>query len=206
MRVVIADDHAIIRDGIRLMLSGEPSIEVVAEATSGAELLEILESASADIVVLDLQMEGMGGLEVLERLGGVEGAPAVVVLTMHDDEGYLRRAVELGARGYVLKRSGRAELVAALKVVEAGGAHVDPHLTEMLVSLATDDSTDPGLDEDSMRLLRLLAAGLNNRQIMAETGWSEGITKSRTRALYRALGVSRRADAVATALRRRLVE
>ncbi len=208
MRVAIVDDHAIVREGIHLMLASDESIEVVAEASDGVELLDLLQKIDVDVVLLDLRMEGMGGLEVLEHLERMEAAPATVVLTMHDDPGYLRRAIELGARGYVLKRSGRAELVQALRTVASGGAHVDPYLAHALVDLATSgsDVSQLDLDEDSICLLRLLAAGEDNRTISEITGWSESRLRTRIRSLYERLGVTRRAEAVAAALRLHLID
>ncbi len=208
MRVVIVDDHAIVREGIHLMLAGDQSIEVVAEASDGVELLDLLKKIEVDVVLLDLRMEGMGGLEVLEHLERMEAAPATVVLTMHDDPGYLRRAIELGARGFVLKRSGRAELVEALRIVASGGAHVDPYLAHALVDLAKSKSnvSQLDLDEDSTRLLRLLAAGEDNRTIQEITGWSESRLRTRIRDIYERLGVTRRAEAVAAALRLHLID
>ena len=208
MRVAIVDDHAIVREGIQLMLANDQSIDVVAEASDGVELLDLLKEIEVDVVLLDLRMEGMGGLEVLEHLERMEAAPATVVLTMHDDPGYLRRAIELGARGFVLKRSGRAELVKALRIVASGGAHVDPYLAHALVDLAKSKSnvSQLDLDDDSIRLLRLLAAGADNRTIIETTGWSESALRTRIRSLYENLGVTRRAEAVAAALRLHLID
>ncbi len=208
MRVAIVDDHAIVREGIHLMLASDQSIEVVAEASDGVELLELLKKIEVDVVLLDLRMERMGGLEVLEHLERMEAAPATVVLTMHDDPGYLRRAIELGARGFVLKRSGRAELVKALRIVASGGAHVDPYLSDALVDLAKCKSNVSrlDLDEDSIRLLRMLAAGEDNRTISEMTGWSESRLRTRIRSLYETLSVTRRAEAVAAALRLHLID
>jgi len=208
MRVVIVDDHAIVREGIQLMLAGDESIETVGEASDGAALLDLLKETNVDVVLLDLRMEGMGGLEVLEHLDRMEAPPATIVLTMHDDPSYLRRAIELGASGFVLKRSGRAELVKALNTVASGGAYVDPHLAHSLVDLATSES-DVGqmdLDEDSIQLLRLLASGIGNRAIRGATGWSESNLRTRIRSLYAILGVNRRAEAVAAAMRLRLID
>ncbi len=208
MRVAIVDDHAIVREGIQLLLAGDESIETVGEASDGAALLDLLKETNVDVVLLDLRMEGMGGLEVLEHLDRMEAPPATIVLTMHDDPSYLRRAIELGASGFVLKRSGRAELVKALNAVASGGAYVDPHLAHALVDLAISES-DVGqmdLDEDSIRLLRLLASGIGNRAISETTGWSESNLRTRIRSLYASLGVNRRAEAVAAALRLRLID
>ena len=208
MRVVIVDDHAMVREGIQLMLASDESIEVVGEASDGLALLELLKETDVDVVLLDLRMEGMGGLEVLEHLDQMEAPPATIVLTMHDDPSYLRRAIELGACGFVLKRSGRAELVKALVAVASGGAYVDPHLAHALVDLATSESDigQTDLDEDSIRLLRLLASGVGNRMISETTGWSESNLRTRIRSLYASLGVNRRAEAVAAAMRLRLID
>jgi len=208
MRVVIVDDHAIVREGIQLMLAGDESIETVGEASDGAALLDLLKETNVDVVLLDLRMEGMGGLEVLEHLDRMEAPPATIVLTMHDDPSYLRRAIELGASGFVLKRSGRAELVKALNTVASGGAYVDPYLAHALMDLATSES-DVGqmdLDEDSIQLLRLLASGIGNRAIREATGWSESNLRTRIRSLYASLGVNRRAEAVVAAMRLRLID
>ncbi len=208
MRVAIVDDHAIVREGIQLMLANDDSIETVAEASDGAALLDLLKEIDVDVVILDLRMEGMGGLEVLEHLDRMEAPPATIVLTMHDDPSYLRRAIELGASGFVLKRSGRVELVKALNAAASGGAYVDPHLAHTLVDLVVSDS-DVGqmaLDEDSIRLLRLLASGMGNRAISDTTGWSESKLRTRIRSLYASLGVNRRAEAVAAAMRLRLID
>ena len=208
MRVVVVDDHAMVREGIKLMLASDETIDVVGEASDGAALLEFLEEHEVDVVLLDLRMEGMGGLEVLEHLGLMKEPPAAIVLTMHDDPSYLRRAIELGARGFVLKRSGREELVTALRSVATGGAHVDPHLAHALVDLARSGHkghpTD--LNEDAIRLLRLLASGADNREIGQTMDWSESTLRTRIRSLYKSLGVTRRAEAVAAALRLRLID
>jgi len=208
MRVAVVDDHAIVREGIQLMFANDDSIETVAEASDGAALLDLLKEIDVDVVILDLRMEGMGGLEVLEHLDRMEAPPATIVLTMHDDPSYLRRAIELGASGFVLKRSGRVELVKALNAAASGGAYVDPHLAHALVDLAVSDSDvdQMALDEESIRLLRLLASGLGNRAIGETTGWSESTLRTRIRSLYASLGVNRRAEAVAAAMRLRLID
>jgi len=208
MRVAIVDDHAIVREGIQLMLAGDESVEMVGEASDGVALLDLLKETNVDVVLLDLRMEGMGGLEVLEHLDRMEAPPATIVLTMHDDPSYLRRAIELGASGFVLKRSGRAQLVEALNAVASGGAYVDPHLAHALVDLATSESdvSQMDLDEDSIRLLLLLASGIGNRAISETTGWSVSNLRTRIRSLYASLGVNQRAEAVAAALRLRLID
>lgn len=206
MRLVIVDDHAIVREGIRLMLEGEAGFEVVGEASDGEELFDLLDSVSVDLVLLDLRMERVGGYQVLERIGRLHGGPPVLVLTMHDDPGHLRRAIELGARGYVLKRSGRGELMRALEDVASGRAHVDPLLAPTLVGLVREDGSSPDLDQDALSLLRMLTEGRENREITTATGWTDSQLRTRLAALYGALGVTRRAEAVAVGLRLHLLD
>lgn len=205
MRLVIVDDHAIVRDGLRMMLADEDDIEVVGEAADGSSALEVLEGCAADVVLLDLRMEGMGGLDTIRALSQRHPTVRVVVLTMHDDTSLLRRAVEAGARGYVLKGSTRDEVIGALRAVTAGGSYVDPRLTQELVTLATDP--EPGLLSDQdLEILRLLASGTPNRDISDRTGTTSAQLRARLRRIYAVLGASGRSEAVAIALRRGLIE
>lgn len=206
MRVVIADDHAIVREGIRMMLNREDAIEVIGEAADGSELLTMLEDADPDIVLLDIRMDGVGGLEVLERIGDEPEGPAIIVLTMHDDPTYLHRAVELGARGYLLKQAGRSELLRALRVVTEGGAYIDPQLAGDLVGLAAGEQTGWRPDGDDGTILAMLGAGAGNREVAESLGWTDSQLKTRLRAIYEQLGAESRLEAVATALRRGLID
>ncbi len=124
MRVAITDDHGIVRDGMRWMLEEESDIEIVAEADSGPALLAILETEPVDVVLLDVRMPDMSGLEVLETIRSEYPQVRVIMLTMHDQSAYVRRAMELGAAGYVLKSAGREELVRAIDVVAAGDTYL----------------------------------------------------------------------------------
>jgi DNA-binding NarL/FixJ family response regulator len=205
MRVVIVDDHAIVRDGLRRLLADEEDIEVVGEAADGRAALELLDGCEADIVLLDLRMEGMGGLEAIRELTRSHPGVRVIVLTMHDDRSLLRRAVVFGARGYVLKGSGRDIVVGALRAVAADGSYIDPRLTLELVTLATDH--EPGLiSDDDLAVLQMLAAGTPNRVIVELLGMTPTRLRARLKQIYAVLGASGRSEAVAIALRRGLID
>ena len=116
-RILLADDHAILRAGLRLLINGQPDLEVVAEADNGVKVLSLVEETRPDLVLLDLTMPGLGGLDVLRALKQVSPESRVLILTMHDDESYLRQALSLGASGYVLKKAVDSELLNALRAV-----------------------------------------------------------------------------------------
>ena len=208
MRVIIADDHRIVRDGLRLILAHDPDISIVAEVEDGASLLEALVTTPADVVLLDVKMPGLSGLDVLEHLQTMPLDVKVVILSMHDDPVYVKRAVELGASGYLLKSVGREELFKALHTVAAGGLYVQGELTGPLVAQMMSGGSgrsmaNIGLEE--RQLLELLAAGYCNEAIAAELSLSESAVKARLHRLYAALGVTRRSQAVAVGIRMGLV-
>lgn len=205
MRLIIADDHELVRDGLRLMLDKVDGINVVGEAADGRGLLDLLEKAPADVVLLDLHMEGLGGLDTLPLLTESHPTVRVVVLTMSGDSFPLRRAIELGARGYVLKSSGRDTLVEAIRTVHDGGAFADPQLARQLLS-AVSEPEAMLLSTEDVGILRLLAAGAPNRDIAQATGMTQGRLRRRLEEIFAALGARNRAEAVATALRRRLID
>jgi DNA-binding NarL/FixJ family response regulator len=205
MRLIIVDDHEIVRDGLRLMLDGLDDIDVVGEAAEGRGLLDLLDETPADVVLLDLHMEGIDGLDTLSLLSEQHPAVRVVVLTMSGDSFPLRRAIELGARGYVLKSSGRETLVEAIRTVHGGGAFADPQLARQLLSTVSDPEPMLLSDED-VAIVRLLAAGAPNRDIAEATGMTQGRLRRRLEEMYAALGAGNRAEAVAIALRRRLID
>lgn len=208
MRVIIADDHRIVRDGLRLILAHDPDISIVAEVEDGASLLEALVTTPADVVLLDVKMPGLSGLDVLEHLQTMPLDVKVVILSMHDDPVYVKRAIELGASGYLLKSVGREELFKALHAIAAGRSYVQGELTGPLVAQMVSGGSgrsmaDIGLEE--RRLLELLAAGCCNEAIAAELNLSESAVKARLHRLYTALGVTRRSQAVAVGIRMGLV-
>ena len=207
MRIVITDDHRVVREGIRYMLSDVPGVEVVGEAESGDELLGIVATEPVDVVLLDVRMPGMSGLEALERLREAAPRVRVLMLSMHDQPGYVRRSLELGAAGYVLKSAGRDELLSALQVAAEGGTYLPGELMEPLVAGFTGRGGPTGkLSPRERQVLQLVADGYENKQIAAELGLSEATVKTYLRGVFERLEVSSRAEAVAVGLRLGVIE
>lgn len=209
IRVVIADDHRIVREGLALMLSDLDDIEIVGEAEDGASLLELLAEVEADVALLDVRMPGMGGLEALPKLGEAHPDLKVIILSMHDEPAYVAKAVELGANAYLLKNTDREELLRALHLVVKGKAYLQAELTGALVERLAGDSDradTPSISPRVAEVLRLLALGYENKQIATDLGIAEATVKTYLRTLYEELDVRNRAEAVAVALRLGLID
>ncbi len=203
MRILIADDHRVVREGVRWMLDPEPGIEIVGEAVNGEDLLRILsETTDIDIVLLDLRMPGLNGFEVLERL--VEESPRVraVVMSMHDDPIFVRRAISLGASGYLLKNVGQAELVRALESAHEGHTYVQGELSGALIQGSDEDRpVGKSLGPREVEILQLISDGASNKQIARDLNLSQATVKWCLKNVFAKLDVNSRAEAVASALR-----
>ena len=209
MRVVVADDHRIVREGLRWMLADEPDIDIVGEADSGGALLDLLEHTAVDVVLLDVRMPDLNGLEALEHLRRRHNPPRVIVLSMYREPAYVRRAIELGASGYLLKSTSRPELVLALKMVSEGRGYVQGEVTgPLLAQIAGDqgDTVAPQLSGREREVLQLTARGQSNRQIARTLRISEATVKTHLKAIFTHLDVATRAEAVAVGLREGLIE
>lgn len=207
MRVVLTDDHKVVRDGLRWMLSDEDDVEIVGEAESGEQLIALLAATPVDVVLLDVRMPGMGGLDALAVISEETPDVRVIVLSMHDEPAYVRRAVELGAAGYLLKNADRAEILAALRTVHAGRAYVQSELTGTLLStIAGRDPVPAALSPRELEVLSLVSQGLENKQIATALGISQATVKTHLKGVFARLGVASRAEAAATGLRLGLIE
>jgi two-component system, NarL family, invasion response regulator UvrY len=142
IRLILADDHTIVRRGFRMLLEEEPAFTIVAEADSGESLYQLLSTTSADIVVLDLMMPGMGGMEALNRVSARYPDIKVLVLSAYDDLSHARRALQAGAKGYLTKRSAAETLVLALTEIAAGRPYIEPELAQRLASVHTAGAAD----------------------------------------------------------------
>lgn len=170
IRVLVVDDHAILRDGLRSLLDRQQDIVVVGEASSGEEALAQIGSLAPDIVLMDLAMPGMDGLEATRRLRQSHPQVKVLILTQHDDREYIAPALHAGAAGYVLKRSGGREVVNAIRQVFEQGAYVEPDVAQQLVQAIPTDvalasQASASLTEREMQVLRLVVEGLSNKEI-----------------------------------------
>ena len=205
VRVLIVDDHPMVRAGLASMLSGD-EVEVVAEAGSGAEAVERAVAFGPELVLLDVELPDIDGLETLARIRAQAPGVAVLMVSMHDDPGMVRRAVEAGAAGYVLKGIGRRELLAAVRAVRDGGSVLDPTLLRSLASPAPAEAAPGGsLTRVEMETLGLLAAGLTNREIAERMRWSVGTVKKYVQRILEKLDVSDRTQAAVVAVRRGLL-
>jgi DNA-binding NarL/FixJ family response regulator len=209
VRVVLADDHQILRDGMRWMLDSDPDIDIVGEADSGGALLDLLTHTSTDVILLDVRMPGMNGLDALAELSPRFPDVRVIVLSMHDEPAYVRRAIELGAHGYLLKRATREELLDALRAVAGGGAYIQGQLTGTVLDQVTRPGNThelPHLSSRERETLQLVADGLGNHDIAERLGVSEGTIKSHLKMVFHRLEVNSRAEATAVGLRLGLID
>ena len=174
IRLILADDHAVIRSGLRLVLERQPEFKVVGEAADGSEAITLAEQLLPDVAVLDVAMPNLNGIEAARQITSKSPKTAVVILSMHSDEGYVLRALNVGARGYLLKDSPESDLIAAVFAVHAGKAFFSPAISRVLVDDYVRQMRQRGL-EDSYELLtarerevlQLLAEGKSNKDVAA---------------------------------------
>lgn len=212
IRVLVVDDHPMVREGLRSMLTGG-DVEVVGEAGSGADALRCVGELEPDVVLLDVELPDLDGLSVLRRIKEIAPRVPVLIVSMHDDHGRVRRAVEAGAAGYVLKGISRRELLAAVRAVRDGESVLDPVLLRALLKDTLAASADPprsgvGLDpltRVEQEVLRLVVEGLTNRQISERMRWSIGTAKKYLQRILEKLDVSDRTQAAVAAVRRGLL-
>lgn len=204
IRVVIADDHRVVRDGLRYLLSEEPDVEVVGEAEDGSQALRVAADTSPDVLLLDLYMPKLDGHDVLATLRDTAHPPAVVVLTSATDDEHLIRAVQAGATSYLLKTAAAEEVVAAVRGAATGGASLSPDvMTRLALALRRPAPPDPlaPLSPREREVLDLVAHGHSNRQIAAELIISEQTVKTHVSNILTKLDLQDRVQAAIFALR-----
>jgi len=211
IRVLLADDHAVLRAGLKLLLEAQPDIHVVGEAASGEEAVHYAAELDPDVVLLDLAMPGCGGLACLPRLREACPGARVLVLTMHDDEGYLRQVLKAGGAGYVLKRAADTELIYAIRTVAKGDMYVYPSLTRVLVEGLVkeqpleDEARGETLSRREIEVLRLIALGYTNHQIAEKLVLSVKTVETHKSRIMDKLGMRRRSELVRYAISRGLI-
>jgi len=206
IRIFLVDDHEMVREGLKLMLSHYGDIEIVGEAATGQRALEGVATEDPAVVLLDLQLPDMSGLDVLATLQKLESPPAVLVLTVHDDDDFVIGAARLGARGYVLKHTSHEELALAIRRIAGGDLYFGPEVSGALVNLDQRLRAQALLTDRELDVLRLLAAGLANRDIGERLFLSPDTVKTHLGNIYRKLGVEGRTQAVIVALRKKLLD
>lgn len=207
--IVLVDDHAAVRAGVRVLLEAEPDLTVVGEAGDGAEAIGVLTTTRPDVVVLDLAMPGLGGLDAIPGLRGASPRTAILVFTMHANTAYVTAAMRAGARGYLLKSARQHDLLAAVRAVHTGHGYLQPEITgPLLRRIVADERVAAGrgtLTAREAQILEAVADGRSNKEIAAAIGIAEDTVKTHLRRLFEKLGASDRAQAVAIALRQRLI-
>lgn len=207
---MVVDDHSIVRQGVRSLLSNCPDMLLVAEAETAAAALDVAPSSAPDVILLDIRMPGLTGVEAASFLLRVCPRAKLLMLSSFDDEAYVTQAMQAGAYGYILKSASDEMLVSAVRAAYRGERVLSPPLIDRLVQQVADYSRERasreiGLTEDEGRILKLLAAGATNPKIASELYLSETTVKRKLQDVFEKMGVSTRAQAAAEAVRRGLV-
>ncbi len=215
IRVMIVDDHALFRRGLEMVLQGEPDIDVVAEASDGFEAVERAEETSPDVVLMDVRMPKRSGIEATRSIKDTLPSTHVLMLTISDDEADLYEAIKAGASGYLLKEISIDEVAGAVRSVFQGQSLISPSMaSKLLTEFATmvkrqDERTQipaPRLTDRELEVLKLVAKGLNNRDIGAELFISENTVKNHVRNILEKLHLHSRMEAVVYAVREKLLD
>jgi DNA-binding NarL/FixJ family response regulator len=205
IRLLIVDHHPIMRDGLRGVFSDDPDFEVVAEAGNGTEAVALAARLAPDVILMDLRMPGMGGVEAITQLRAAGHPARVLILTTYDTDRDVLHAIEAGATGYLLKDAPREELLRAVRSAHAGRPVLAPSVAGALMSRAGGLRPEPGLSPREVEVLRLVAEGATNQSAARQLMVSETTIKTHLLHIYAKLEVRDRASAVATAYKRGLL-
>lgn len=200
--LLVVDDHPILRQGVMALLENDPGLTVLGEAGNGDEALEMVRRLKPDVVLMDIQMPGLDGIDAITAIRRDYPDMAIVVLTTYPGDAQAIRALKAGAAGYMLKSSLRGELVKVIRHVHAGGRYVAPDVAE---AIALDVGNHPVSPREAA-VLRLVAEGHSNRQAASRLGVAEETIKAHLKSIFDKLGVSDRTHAVTVAIRRGLIQ
>ena len=206
IRVVLADDHAVVRKGVREFLEDEPDIEVVGEASDGQQAVELAVALRPDVVVMDVAMPELSGVEATKRIRSLAPTVRILALTAYDDEPYIFGLLDAGVTGYMLKTAESREIVRAVRATAAGRSALDPTVATRVVTRARQPAANAeALTERELEILRRAARGLTNKQIGAELDISDRTVQNHLANIYAKLEVASRTEAVTVALQRGLI-
>lgn len=210
IKVMLADDHALMREGIKHLLEFDGSIEVIEEANDGIDCLEKLKNVKPDILLLDINMPGMNGIEVLEELKRKNNPIKVLILTVHSEVEYLIKAVDIGANGYILKDSGSIELKQAINIIMENDSYIQPSLLPALNSRLINRDIDKekldSLTKREIEILTQVAGGMFNKEIANNLNISERTVKNHISNIFKKIDVSDRTQAAVFAIRNNIVK
>ena len=208
LRIFLADDHAVVREGLKSLIDAQPDMEVTGEAGDGNAACELVPGLRPDVVIMDVSMPGMNGAKATEQLRQTCPQVKVLALTVHEDKGYLRQLLEAGAAGYVLKRAAAEELIRAIRTVAAGGVYLDPALAGAVVGGFVRKLPGKGmpqgadLSDREAEVVRLVAEGHSNKEIASRLGLSVKTVETYKARSLEKLGLRSRADLVRYAVGR----
>ncbi len=210
VKVMISDDHVLIREGIKQLLEFDGEIEIIAEANDGVECLSILNHTLPDVLFLDINMPKKNGIEVLEEIRKKKIPVKVLILTVHNEIDYLVKAVDIGVDGYLLKNTGSAELKKAIKTVIKGESYIQPDLipslNSKLITRNNNREKIEALTRRELEVLILVASGMFNKEIAEEMKISERTVKNHISSIFKKIDVADRTQAAVFAIKNNLVE
>ncbi len=211
VRVLICDDHLIVREGLRLILETEAGFDLVGEASDGAQAIELAAELNPDVILMDLRMPGMDGLTAIEHLRQDHPDIAIVILTTFNEDDFMRKGLGLGARGYLLKDTDRGTLFNTIRAAARGETLLKPEILETLLggdprATKSPPSDDIDLTERELEVLEAVARGDRSKEIAYRLGITERTVKAHLSNIYSKLGVDSRAAAVSEAMRRGWLE
>ena len=205
LRVLIAEDHTLVREGTRHILEQDPGIEVVGEAERGDRAVELARALRPDVVILDIRMPGLNGLDATRRLRELLPATRVLVLSAYDDEQYVLEAMRAGAAGYLLKTAPSRELLSAVHMVGLGATVLQDAVSRHLIEARHARGSVPALSDRELEVVRLLARGLANKEVARELGISRRTVEGHLNNIFAKLGVSSRVELLLSAMAHHLV-
>ncbi len=206
MKILLCDDQAVIRDGLELLLNLEKDFQVIGAAQDGAEAVELAAKKQPDLILMDLKMPIMNGIEATREIRAKFPNIKILILTTYDDDEWVFDAIRAGASGYLLKDTPRQKIVEAIRGTMDGKAFVDPAIAGKLLNQVASKQTQPAsiltdkLTERELDVLRLIAKGINNSEIAAQLHLSEGTVRNHVSAILEKLGVSDRTQAAVIAI------
>ncbi len=212
IRIVLADDHGVVRKGLRFLLERQPGMEVVGEASDGREALDLVSELKPDVVIMDIAMPRLNGIDATSQIVKREPSVGVIMLSMHSDEGYLIRTLAAGAKGYLLKESAEADLVRAVEAVAQGKPFFSPAIAQTLLEdylrqlqqRGTEDSYDLLTDREK-EILQLLAEGKSNKDVASLLNLSPYTVETHRTHIMQKLNLHNTAELVLYAVRKRII-
>ena len=209
IRVIIADDHTIVRDGLKQLLSAESDLEVVGEARDGHEALKIARDTDFDVLLLDMSMPGKGGMELIKQVKSEKPKVRILVLSMHAEHQYAVRAIKSGASGYLTKDSASMQLLSAIRKVAGGGAFISAEVAEQLAHSAMPHAEGPphaSLSDREYQVFQLLVAGTSVSEIAQQLNLSVKTVSTHKARLMEKMGLANQTELVRYAIKHRLVD